>query len=488
MDGSNSKNIRRSSRRIGKTGLLVLVLVFLAFGATVFGVGLIYTPITESATAIVRLPATMMTQDQAHTEILSQSNMQRAIRESALSDHPADSPTTADVTAISQQLNIWMSGSTDPNTSLAAVHIECPCNGEQSARIALVDRLADQFAELIRHRQQSESDQVYQAAEQATADAQKRLDKARKKLDQFVKQFFEPNKKSNAEGADEANPNVNPNWLALKRQLEHARAYREQLLVDRTPLHPMVQVADQEIVDLEKRLAVIPHELVPEQGNLTGELRQMTDVLPESPGLIGPAAESVDTLEQPIGEFIPPPTGLPVLDTAKSTTPDSQTPHEPPAIVSHEQQAEFLKLQRKVADAEQDYQRAVDRQKEADRARRRMPPIEVVAARVVAVPVPNHWRPDRLALMALMVALAGAAGVGMLGSGVGSHTTFTNVAQARAALPVPVLAVVPAADHSKTMIHRRRVVEGWIQAVCGILLLVASAGVILALAGIVLWW
>ena len=53
----------------------------------------------------------------------------------------------------------------------------------------------------------------------------------------------------------------NPQWLESQRKLAQLQRRREQLLVDRTPLHPAVKEIDGRIADAEEQLAAIPRQI-----------------------------------------------------------------------------------------------------------------------------------------------------------------------------------------------------------------------------------
>lgn len=466
----------RAERR-ASASTVVLTLVFVVLGACVYMLGTNAPPSSPwTAESAVCLPADMTNQDEAAAQILADANLRRAI--------PPSRDTTGHVASMREQLQVRVSADPRSGTSNAQVCIQYTSKDAPRLALAVVNRLAKQYAQAIRQRQKAEAEQAYHEAEQATAEAQTQLAEAQERFDAFVRESLGPNQKTDVSQTEdsgdqsESKPTgskINPEWQAARRQLDHARAYRAQLLVDLTPLHPKVRAADEEIADLEKRLAAIPHELVPEQGNLADELGQMTDPLPESPGLIGPEAKDVDVLDQPLGRFVPP-------------TVAAKQPAPPTARDSRKRIEKFTALKRDVDEARATYHRAVAHQSEVWRRQFALPPVEVVAARAATAPAVAAARPGRLTLVALMVALTGAAGVGMVASGIGGGTTFADAAQARAALAVPVLATIPAAGHARPGVRRRRLVENAVVIAGGLFLLVVCAGVALATVGIVAWF
>ncbi|MBN2215870.1 MAG: hypothetical protein JW719_00700 [Pirellulales bacterium] len=477
MNDFRSKTPRRRAERRASASTVVLALVFVVLGACVYMLGTKAPPSSPwTAEAAVRLPADMTDQDEAAAQILAETNLRRAIRPGR--------DTTDYVASMREQLQVRVSANPRSDSSDAEVCIQYTSKDAPRLALAVVNRLAEQYAQAIRQQQKAEADRACREAEQATAKAETQLAEAQDRFDAFVRESLGPNRQPTASQTDDsddqaeskpAGSKINPEWQAARRQLDHARAYRDQLLVDLTPLHPKVRAADEELADLEKRLAAIPHELAPEQGNLAGELRQMTDPLPETPGLIGPAAEDVDVLDQPLGRFVPP-------------TVAAKQPAPPTARDARKRIEKFTALKRDVDAARATYNRAVAHQSEVWRRQFALPPVEVVAARAATAPAVAAERPGRLTLVALMVAMTGAAGVGMVVSGIGGSATFADAAQARAALAVPVLATIPAAGHARPGVRRRRLFENAVVIAGGLFLLVVCAAVGLATVGIAAWF
>ncbi|HBO44402.1 MAG TPA: hypothetical protein DD670_10810 [Planctomycetaceae bacterium] len=384
-----------------------------------------------------------------------------------------------------------------------------------------------QPVESARQTQRSEAEHDYEQAKQARVDSHRKLAEAQERFDAFLQRSYEaqptpstlnetaevdPAASGSTPGQSATQPAqtaINPEWLAMRRRLDYARQHREQLLVERTPLHPMVRAADEEIADLERRLAEIPHELVSEQGDLDQELLEMTDPLPEPPGLKGPPRDDVDLLDQPLGRFTPPGARRPRKTTDDTTQPDrgpesspssvaarqappSSAARQAPPFMSEERLREFLEFRRELASLEESYRQGVEAERTAWQRLAALPPVESIGAKtsvdvgtpvhdaMVAADAAKNGSPTRRTIGSLLVALIGAAGVGMAVSGVSSGATFTNVARARAALPVPVLATLPAADPADLRSSRRRRIDATVKVVGGAVLVIACAGVLLS--------
>ena len=183
------------------------------------------------------------------------------------------------------------------------VRIDCACGDDTAAGVALaLTGWPSSMPSRSAGDKKGEATEAYETAKQATTKAAKQLDEARIATGPFVRDALAGDKKP--AGSKAAATTVNPEWAAVRRQLDHARQYRAGLLVDRTPLHPMVQAADDDVKDLEDRLTAIPHELVLMPGNLAEELDQMIELPTEMPGLTGPASKEVDRLDEPSGPVL----------------------------------------------------------------------------------------------------------------------------------------------------------------------------------------
>jgi hypothetical protein len=449
--------------------------------------------------AVVRLPAGVVSEDDARREVLDEANLGRAVRKCGLS---------VDGRSVRNRLRVWASKRKDSKTPVAEVHIACSYESDAARAVALANQLAEQFAESVRARLKARNEAAYRRAKKASSDTQKALQEAQERFDRFMQEVTtEPQESESASAAVEAQatasdlaPTVpaeqqptspasagkkNPDWLAIRRQLDQARQYRDQLLIDRTPLHPAVRAADAEIVELEKRLAAIPDGLVPPPDDMSETVREMTDPLPEPLGPVGPARKDIDTLDQPLGAFTPPGTKRVPAESAKQKTPapagiDGKTP----AFATAERLKEFLSVRRELVSRHRAHRRAVTAEREAWQRQLGAPAVEVIPARAPDLGSACAPSSSRRAILALMVALAVATGIGMLVSGIADAMTFPDAARARAVLPVPVLATVTAADHAVDRRRRRRLGEAWVASVCGLVLLAASTWVVLSMAGV----
>ena len=374
--------------------------------------------------------------------------------------------------------------------------------------------------ESARETRRNEAERDYERTKEARVEARRRLAEAQGQFDAFLQRSYEiqPTPSTGNETAEgdssvsgsapdqsatePATTAINPEWVAMRRRLDYARQHHEQLLVERTPLHPMVRAADEEIADLERRLAQIPHELVSEPSDLDQELLQMTDPptdpLPERPGLKGPARDDGDLLDQPLGRFTPPAARRPRKTTTddqaqpsrqRESTPSPVAVRQAPPFMSAQRLREFLVFRRELASLEESYRRAVEAERAAWQRLADLPPVAPVRAKtpvsgaMVATNSARDVSTSRRTIGSLLVGLIGAAGVGMAVSGASSGATFANVARARAALSVPVLATVPAADPADRGGRRRRLINAAVKVGGGVVLALACASVLLSVMG-----
>jgi len=141
---------------------------------------------------------------------------------------------------------------------------------------------------------------------------------------------------------------------------------------------------------------------------------------------------------------------------------------------------------------EESYRQAVEAERTAWQRLADLPPVEPVRdktpvgvgihapAATVAPDATKTVSPTRSKIGSLLVVLIGAAGVGMVFSGVSGSATFANAARARNALPVPILATLPAADPADRRGRHRRLIDATVKIAGGAVLVLACAGVLLS--------
>lgn len=78
----------------------------------------------------------------------------------------------------------------------------------------------------------------------------------------------------------------NPRWRELRQQISEVEQRRDQLLQDRTPLHPAVREVEDQLAGLQKQLATIPQQIA-------GKQPQTTDVSSVTPSTESPATKEI---------------------------------------------------------------------------------------------------------------------------------------------------------------------------------------------------
>ena len=474
-DPSNRKTL--GNRRSGRVGTYLLVLLFASTAVPVYlwGQPMTANPSEVNYTAVLHL-ASSAKQEDLRRKILAPANLDRAIRKL---EHPSEDgqPQLSEAIELARGR---MRVSVTPAAARDCLRVEITYPGpvDDGRGCRLVNELATEFAEQERSRLEAAARRDHLEAQNAADQARKNLLGAQAQFDAFLEDYFSTARRERsseaAQGADTpsseptrrespvARPAENPEWVETKRRLDDMRRHRERLLIDRTAEHPWVKHSDLEIVKLQKRLAAIPHELVPSPSDLSQELKSMINPLPVPPGPVAPPVARAP-VTQPGGPTLSPTPGPELVQT-------------------------FVEKRRELDRARQTYQRAAEVERKRWESWVRLPDVDVELAGPCDAQIgPTTSTSDsgpsaRLLTVSLAVGLAGALGVVMFSAGVAGEPTFANAAQARAMLPVPVVGVVPAADppQRKTGRRRRRFADGWILVACGLLLLALCLGVMLA--------
>jgi len=200
----------------------------------------------------------------------------------------------------------------------------------------------------------------------------------------------------------------NPQWLDLERQLAELQRRCDELLLDRTPLHPLV-------VDLTGRMAII-------QEKLTATPRLIPSGNTESPVLAdtSPAAET--------------------------PTADAEGGDRDGDRIAKENQARLGELTAAVERARQAREQAELAEKRALQTLQAGPRYAIEPAQVVErLPQPDYgWR--RLAWTTLFSGVLMALGVGTVAAGANVEPPVASIAELKADLDVPILGPIPADD------------------------------------------
>lgn len=297
----------------------------------------------------------------------------------------------------------------------------------------LANALAEQYAADCRTAWRRHAEQAYVEARAAADRAQREFVEAKARLEALVELHFNsrpPGAAPSAATPPTASPADDPEREVLGRRLVDMQRRRDQLLVDRTPLHPEVQ-------DIEIRIAAL--------------------------------AEQLAATGQQIPETRPP---------------------ETPGVAAEPRQAEapatFEKLKEAVDRAALASAQASRAEREAWEARLREPRIVVEAARAAPAPPIRSPAGLRLVLAAMASGMAVAIGFGMISTGAAMEPVLASVAAVRAALPVPVVGVL--SEIGPARCQRRRSQGGqfaarWGMILAGLALLAGCAAMLAAVLG-----
>jgi len=274
------------------------------------------------------------------------------------------------------------------------------------------------------------------------------------RLEAFQRQLAEAAEAARAKAAAKAPekplppPMVdNPQWLDLERQLAELQRRCDELLLDRTPLHPMV-------VDLAGRMAVV-------QEKLTATPRHIPSGNAESPVLAdtSPAAET------------------PTADAAGGDQDGDR--------IAKENQARLGELTAAVERTRQAREEAELAEKSALQTLQAAPKYAVEPAQVIErLPQPDYgWR--RLAWTTLFSGMLMALGVGAVAAGANVEPPVAGVAELKADLDVPIVGPIPADDPvaDPAAISRRR--SSLRRTMIGIGLALIAACPVVAICGVI---
>ncbi len=265
-------------------------------------------------------------------------------------------------------------------------------------------------------------------ARQIAEDARKACAEATSQLNAYTRQIGEAAGAGTLQAAVKpaATPAAmidNPQWLDLQEQVSSLQRRYDELLVDRTPLHPAVQEVVARMAGLKERMAAVAQRI--------------------------PASrENTSPAKTPHGSGIPTPADRPAEEGAVNVQnadaiarPDTKKWSELTAAVERARHAR--------SEAELAEELALQ-------ARQAAPAIALEATEVVENPPPSNagWR--RMLATTLATGLLMALGFGSFTAGAGIEPPITNVAELEADLGVTVLGTVRAANASADSAQRIR--------------------------------
>ena len=210
----------------------------------------------------------------------------------------------------------------------------------------------------------------------------------------------------------------NPDWSELSRRVSNLVRKRDEFLVNKTSLHPEVRAIENQILDFQKRLDEVPRYL-------------------PDPNWIQPKIEP--------------------RPGAESAQPSQGSPRVPEATIQEHEAAvrDFYMYKAAVDNAAEAYERLSLAERLTWQKQSSPSTMELQLA-AVEEKTQAPRQSSGLPLVALTAALAMAAGVGMISSGLGHDPTLDTADQVRAKLPIPVVGIIPAANRASATAGRRQ--------------------------------
>ena len=426
---------------------------------------------TASATVVRTQPASSLSagaagagradRDELIRRVTSEAGLRRA-----LAKLPSPAGPAATIDALRRHLSVAASETAVPGES--EIHLSYV--GSDPGRVVdLINVLARQVAEEERAAFTASTVQAWHQARQNTEQARRKLSVARTNLESFLAAHFEEHRQL-AEAIESAGRQWSPmpqaagsaaaarkidnsEWVDLDRSRRELLRLRDELLVTRMPQHPTVVELDSKIAELEESLARVPRE-IPDEADPPVIAHPMIGAPPMQPPTEAAALEEPSAA---LGRVLPAQGGL-----------------------GHGLSAQkYFELAAAVEAAKQSHERLAEAEQQAAERCLAAPGIELHLAQQPEATELCDKGSAQLLLVALAAGLAFAAGAGMLATGLAAEPPLETVAQAQAALPVPIVGLVPLEDDgSGEAVPRQfpdRALALWgmvLMAVCGLGLLV----------------
>ena len=413
--------------------------------------------------------------------VLSEDNLRRALRQvkeqeqkSRLTQNDLASGPGRTVQQVRQNLRV---AATEASPERSGISISYSDRDPDRA-IRLVNTLARVCAEQYRAELETSGARHYPEAREAAELARQEYFEAKGRLDDFIGQHFLKQQAladrvascrpelpsadvlpadraagSTANRAVEAStlpPPLDRETVELQRQLAELEQRRARLLDTRTSLHPEVRDLDARIAGVRQRLPSIPAHP------------------PEQQPEVSPTEEG-------------PTWGAPVAEDLVGTTESTQqVPADELAAELAEAGHAFHSHKDALDRAEEEYDRLAEAKRRAWEAQISTPSIELELAQVGEARQPAD-EPSGSLLVALASALAVTLGVGLIWSGFDSDVPLATLAEAEAALPVPVVGTIPATGPASTAPKKQsRRGGGLAKIIYGVLLIGVCFGILVA--------
>jgi len=365
------------------------------------------------------------------TQITSEAVLHRVLRQIGATSESDAQEATLNIAAVRKNLQVTVGKATEPGELEIAIKYT---DSDADRCVRLVNRLAESYAADLRTQWQSRAREVCVETGNATEIARRTLLESQQQLDALADRQTDdmsadapltpraerPGTQETSKQVESAWPRIaeeepakvdSPERLELQNELARVKSHRDILLIDRTALHSEVQEAEMQISELEQRIASISS---PDTGASADDL-----------SLPSPQRSAAD-----------------LTDVRMPTEPP---PNDPAASLAAQRRANMLEklreLERTVKEADEAYQIAARRERQAWETGQLAPRIEVDLARMVDAPAPQG--PGLTILLATLIAgIAGAAGTGMVSLGWAMEPALNTVAEVGKAISVPVVGVV----------------------------------------------
>ena len=421
-------------RRGGSLAICLFVLIVTA-GAVYVRQWRAAGPLRESsepvsATVVVRWPAEYRATSAARPivapdpallrqELTSAANIRRVLEGSPATSTPAVARDGMAALVEEFRPKLQVAAQSTPGNNEVRVAIACAADDSHAA--AVVNGLAQHYADQCHAKLQTDARQLLDSAIAAHRRARQQALAAKTAVDDYLavaarKRAAADDAVPPSEGAANQAPapgrelrlNANPEWTRLNEQLQSLRSRRTELLGIRTPAHPEIQDLDSRIAQAEERLANTRRQIVAQPADL--------------PVVINGSMHSPLRQRSALADNAPPP--------------PKRTAENPQATEA------YRKLNDALAQANAAVEQAAAAESQARHEQEQLPLIEVFTANVAAASAPQFhaWlQPLRLSLAA---GLAMAFGTGLLLRGMPRARTFATANQIHAALSLPVVGVL----------------------------------------------
>jgi len=302
---------------------------------------------------------------------------------------------------------------TEPGSESRSPFTHTDDTAEQATSVAnaLANRYLESMSELWKRR----TDATLLKTRQATENANRAYSNARDQLAAYCRQLEEAAQAAAKAQARNKTPAIlrptmidNPQWSDLNNQLTILQRRRDELLIDRTPLHPAVQDVSARIASINEQMVDVPRRISASQD--------------------GP----VNVAGLPIKSELPEANSSPEEQSARSLTAQDQD--------------KLDQLTAVVEQTRRDYAEAELAEKLALQAQQAGPRLSIEATQIVEIPPQPDFGWRRLMATTFATALLMALGFGSFATGTAIELPVMNTAQLKTDIDKPILGNIPATE------------------------------------------